>query len=214
MILKFLTLLIFSADLSESSKILIVHMSFTKSHVLPLHELAKSLAKRDHEITFASLFPINKKPAKNYRDVVVKVDEKYFELYDEFAKSMKREKDPNFHDLNSQSSAMSIPLDEIQNLMKSEKFDLVIVGWFGAEYLIGLADHFKCPSIVFFSGSTFGPLNEIVGNPLGVSGAIHPMLGGLKEMNFVGRFKNFIVNGFDIFVLSKAFNAQARQIYQ
>lgn len=189
-------------------------MSFTKSHVLPLQELAKSLAKRDHEVTFVSLFSLSKKPPKNFREIVVKVDEKYFELYDEFAKSMKREHDPNYYDLSTQSSSMFIPFDEIHNLMKTEKFDLVIVGWFGAEYLIGLADHFKCPSIVFFSGSAFGPLHEILGNPLAVSGALHPMLGGLSEMNFVARLKNFLINGLDVFVISKMFNAQARKIYE
>lgn len=200
--------------MSESSQILIVHMSFTKSHVLPLHELAKSLAERDHEITFVSLFSINKKPVMRYREISVKVDEKYFELYDEFAKSMKREKDPHYHDLNTQSSSMFIPFDEIENLMRTDKFDLVILGWFGAEYLIGLADHFKCPSIVFYSGNAFGPLHEIIGNPLGVSGASHPMLGGVKEMNFSGRLKNFIINGIDIFIMSKLFNAQARNVYE
>lgn len=213
MITKFLTILLISITISESSRILIVHMSFTKSHVLPLHELAKSLAERDHDIIFVSLFSINKKPVKNYRDVVVKVDEKYFELYDEFAKSIKREKDPNIDELNLQSSSMFIPLDEIENLKRTKKFDLVIVGWFGAEYLIGLADHFKCPSIVFYSASAFGPLHEIIGNPLGVSGSPHPMLGSV-EMNFAGRLKNFIVNGVDIFLISKLFNAQARRVYE
>jgi hypothetical protein len=161
-----------------------------------------------------SLFTINKKAVKKYREVVVKVDEKYFEFYDEFAKAMRREKDPNYHDLNAQSSSMFIPFDEIENLMRTQKFDLLIVGWFGAEYLIGLADHFKCPSIVFYSGSAFGPLHEIIGNPLGVSGSPHPMLGSVKDMNFVARLKNFVINGVDIFILSKIFNAQARFVYE
>lgn len=213
MFFKFFSFLLL-ITLTKSSRILIVHMSFTKSHVLPLHELAKSLAERDHEIIFVSLFSINKKPVKNYRDVVVKVDEKFFELHDEFAKAMKKEEDPSLKNFSPQSSSVFIPFNEIEKLMKTQKFDLVIVGWFGAEYLIGLADHFKCPSIVFYSGSAFGPLHEIIGNPLGVSGSVHPMLGGLKELNFIGRLKNFIVNGIDIFIISKIFNAQARQLYE
>lgn len=40
---------------------------------------------------------------------------------------------------------------EVRRMMQEEKIDIVIVGFFMNNFLLGIADHFKCPSIVLSS---------------------------------------------------------------
>lgn len=222
MILKLFFISISLLSICESSKILIVHTSMSRSHVIPLQELAKVLAKRGHDITFVSSFPLEKS-FKNYRDIEVKPRKEDLKLFDDFTKTMGQ--DPNSKSFFQLMSAVSsilfghgnhtLQTDAVRNLLNSgEQYDLVITGFFMSEYLLGIADHFKCPSIVFFSGGYLSAIHKMVGNPLSVSGAPHTLLSGANEMNFIQRVKNFVINGLDLFIFRSIFNYKGRQIYE
>lgn len=65
-------LFIFFAVLSviEGAKILVVHPSFSKSHVILGKALYTELAKSGHNVTVISNFPLEK-PMENYRDIYI-----------------------------------------------------------------------------------------------------------------------------------------------
>lgn len=206
---------------SKSARILIVQTSPCRSHVIPLQELGKVLAKRNHEITFISSFPLEK-PIENYRDITVKADKKGVEIHKHISQSWAHDPDAQnfFQSLKLVTTMVydhgnkTLQSTEIQNFLKSgEKFDLVITGYFLSEFLLGFADNFKCPSIVFFSASYFSMLHRMVGNPLSVSTAPHTMLGEI-EMTFMGRLKNLIVNALDLLVMKPYADHKSREIYK
>lgn len=219
--LKIYLIFISLLSISECSKILIIHTSLSRSHVIPLQELAKVLAQRNHEVTFVSSFPLDK-TIKNYRDIAIPVDKEHVEIYEEFTKVMGNDPDSkNFLDVLKMVTTIiynqgenALQSNEIKKLLKSnEKFDLVITGYFLTEYLLGFADHFKCPSIVFSSANLVASLHKMVGNPLSVSGTPH-ILSGSSNMDFMSRVKNFIINGIDLLIFKPLFTYKSRQIYE
>lgn len=65
-----LTLLGFLISESSSSKILVVHTTFSRSHMIVGKALYTELAKQGHDVTVITTFPLDK-PLKNYRDIHV-----------------------------------------------------------------------------------------------------------------------------------------------
>ena len=94
----------------------------------------------------------------------------------------------------------TINMPEVQAMMKNEKFDLVIIGFFMNKHLLGLAEHFKCPSIMISSIGPMSLTNKIFGNPAAVSGTKHMTLQS-QDMNFVGRVKNFLMHIPEVFMI-------------
>lgn len=71
-ILIFINLILFTSI--ESARILLVHPSPSKSHLIVSKALMKELASRGHDVTVISSFPLEK-PMKNYRDIYVPLQE-------------------------------------------------------------------------------------------------------------------------------------------
>ncbi|CRK94936.1 CLUMA_CG008427, isoform A [Clunio marinus] len=215
--MKFLNLLtIFTLFLvqSECSKILVTYPSISKSHIMPLQSLAVELASRGHDITFFSPYPLNKQ-VKNIRDIKIPFDEADKEFLNEVTGNPKAANIFNMitkmNSLLFRTSNDTLQMPEMRKLMKEEKFDLLIVGYVMSESMFGLADHFKCPSILFSPASTFSLINQAVGNPLAVSGTPH-MMSAVKKMDFVGRLKTFLVTGIEL-VVTKYFKYKSKQVY-
>ena len=87
----------------------------------------------------------------------------------------------------------TINMPEVQLMMKNDKFDLIIVGFFMNNHLLGLAEHFKCPSIMISSIGPMAITNKLFGNPAAVSGTNHMSLQS-QDLNFIGRVKNFLIH--------------------
>ncbi|CAG9797603.1 unnamed protein product [Chironomus riparius] len=201
---------------SECSRILFMQPSFSKSHVMPLQALAKELANRGHNITFVGQFPFSKL-VQNYRDIKVELSAEYKELADEVGKGMAGSMNlfkmfPILKKLNYGHGNETLQSAPIRQMMKKEKFDLVIVGYFVTEYLLGFADHFKCPSIMFSSGSHISALNKAVGNPLSPEGSQSP-LSQTKDYGIVSRVQNFIIYGFELLITRIYFYYQSKAVY-
>ena len=172
MILKILiTFLIVSC---ECSRILFINPTYSRSHVSPLQILAKLLANPGHEVTFVSPFKLDEN-LENYRDLQIDVSHENLLNFNEFSKVMSEANAFGVMSVGIQTlyslgnETLQSPM--IKKLMETEKFDLVVVGWFTNNFLVGLADHFKCPLIVFTSGNMFSMLHQMVGNPLAPEGA-------------------------------------------
>jgi UDP:flavonoid glycosyltransferase YjiC (YdhE family) len=210
-------ILVLTFAYGECSKILFIHTSFSRSHVLPMQVLAKALAKRGHEITFVSGFPFEK-PIENYRDIKMHLSDEDSQEIEDMGKNPEAK---NFFTLLGFFARMfykvgneTLQSADVRKLMDEEQFDLVFTGYFMTEYLLGLATHFDCPSIVFFSGNVMSPLHKMVGNPLSPTGAPHAMLKSKEINTFALRLKNFLMHGFDLLVMRPYFNYRARQIYE
>lgn len=201
--------------ISDGSRILIYYPTIGHSHVIPLQGLAKTLAGRNHEITFVSPFPL-KEQIPNYRDIKLQYDDTDAAAF--VSQVTKEPQSVSFlHMIKMMPQLLfhfgneTLQSSEVRQLMKEEKFDLLITGFFFTDFGLGLADHFKCPSIVFGSGS-FWTLNKMVGNPMSVSAVPHMMLGG-QMTSFINRVKNVFANFFEM-LMSEYMKYQCKQIYE
>jgi glucuronosyltransferase len=199
----------------EGARILIVYSTISKSHVMPLQAVAKVLAERDHDVTFVCPFPLSK-PVKNLREIVSPFDEKDKDILNQVAKDPKSvsfftmiKTMPN---MIMKTGNATLQMPAMKKLMKEEKFDLLIVGYFMTEFILGLGDHFKVPTIVFSPASAMGNLNAMVGNPLSPTGAPHVLMQSI-ELDFVGRLKNFLAYGGETFILKPLLNYIEKQVY-
>ena len=88
MILKYFGIfVIFQILGSECSKILYIHPSLSRSHVIPSQVLAKVLAEKGHEVTFISPYSFGK-PIKNVCEIKLEVTEDELKIMDEAQKAM------------------------------------------------------------------------------------------------------------------------------
>lgn len=192
-----------------------LYPTISKSHIIPLQTLAISLAEKGHEITFVSTYPLGKQ-LKNYRDIKVPFDEADKEFLSEIAKDPKGKgfvyMFPRLTSLLYRLGNETLQMKEMKKLMNEEEFDLVIVGYFLTEFMLGVADHFKCPSILFSPAATFTVINQALGNPLGTSGTPH-ILSGVTKMDFLGRLKTFVVTGVEL-TATQYLKYRARQVYE
>lgn len=201
--------------INDGARILIYYPTIGISHVLPLQALGKSLAERNHQVTFLSPFPLSK-PVKNYRDIKL-------EYNDADAVSFISEvtKDPKNSSMLQMMAKMpqlifklgneTLQSKEVRTLMRDEQFDLVIVGFFFTDFGLGLADHFKCPSIVFSSGALW-TLNRMVGNPISVSAAQSLLVRG-DMTSFVNRMKAFFMSIMEV-AMAEYMKYGSKQIYE
>src|SRR5690349_13180302 len=128
-ILIFLVLFVAGLD---SSRILVVYLTISQSHMIPLQTLSEVLAEKGHEVTFFSPFPL-KKQVNNYRDIKISFNET---LKEEFiGGSIGKSKlkaiftmFPAMLKFMQGLSADTLKSDEMKRMMKEEKFDLFILG--------------------------------------------------------------------------------------
>lgn len=203
---------------SECSRILYIHPSLSRSHVIPSQALAKILAHRGHEITFISPYPIGKS-VENFRDIKLEANEEEMKILNEMQKGMSESKftflsmSKGMNMLQSFSNETLHTL-EMKNLMKNEKFDLIIIGYVMNEFLLGLADHFKCPSIFFFPAFPLSTLDKMIGNPLSPEGYPNVLANLISLDTLKNRVINFIVSAVDLVLLRNYFDYKGKAMYE
>lgn len=201
----------------ESSKILFVQPSFSKSHVMPLQKLAKKVAEKGHKVTFLSQYPLNS-PFPKYNDIKLIFNYEYQSLIDDLTRNMNGGNNmfktiSIINKINFGIGNEVFKVKSVQKLMENEKFDLVVIGYFANEYLLGLADHFKCPSIMFSSGSYIASLHKMIGNPLAPEGTFS-VLSQSRGTGYVARIKNFFIYGIELLFSRVLFYYQSKSIYE
>ncbi|KAJ6633878.1 UDP-glucosyltransferase 2 [Pseudolycoriella hygida] len=205
------------SGVSDGSRILIYYPTIGISHVLPVQALAKSLAERNHEITFVSPFPLSK-PVKNYRDIKLENNDDATASF--ISEVTKNPKNVSMFQMMSKMPQLifkfgneTLQSKEVRRLMKEEQFDLVIVGFFFTDFGLGLADHFKCPSIVFSHGAgSFWTLNRMVGNPTSLSTVPSGFIRG-EMTSFINRLKTFFLTGVEV-AIAEYMKYYSKQVYE
>ena len=209
--------LILAAASCQGSRILFIIPPFAKSHVITAQILAKALAKQGHEMTFVTAFTSNEN-FKNFREIKIPINDEDNEIFDEINKAMSVGKEISnmlgtFSKIIFDIGNQTLQSNEVRSLMKNEKFDLLILGYFMNDFVLGLADHFKCPSIVYFSGHLIPTLSRMVGNPIAPESVPNPAF-FVNEMNFMNRLRNSVVNIMDFLANKLYFRPRALAIYK
>lgn len=84
--------------------------------------------------------------------------------------------------------------------LKKEKFDLVIIGWFMNDFLVGVASHFNCSSIINVSTKPNLWVRNYVGNPQGISFLPSSLQSYKGPMNFQQRLVNLVSVAMEYFM--------------
>lgn len=214
--MKFLILIIlelFLVQVSISSRILFVFPTHSKSHVIIAEGLAKTLASRGHDVTIVSNFSRNR-TSENLREIAVPLKE-FTMITDELIKNPGGSMRLLFFKLVSAAREIGeslLDLPAFKKIMDEENFDLVITGIFMNNYLLGLGDHFKCPTIILNYVAPFQQSNLLIGNPTSYSSVPHMMMESF-DLSFNSRVKNFLMYNVELAAYYYTYYVQ-RSIYK
>jgi glucuronosyltransferase len=104
---------------------------------------------------------------------------------------------PSFVNTFASAANETFKTPEFQKIMKEESFDLVIVGYVINHFLLGLGDHFKCPTIVLATAGKLSIVNHLNGNLIDVAAVPYLLAPYQGTMNFPQRLKTFFIYSID-----------------
>jgi glucuronosyltransferase len=215
--MKFLAFCIFLLSISYeivcASKILFLFPTPSKSHLIVVDGLSTTLAERGHDVTVISPFPMSKK-MKNYRDIVSPMGDDAKALINEMVSNPNEsmiKKFPRMFKAVGEMGTDMMDMPEFKKIMRKEKFDLVIIGMFFNNYLLGVGDHFKCPTMMLSVNKAITWTNLLFGNPFSVSVVPHMRMS--KIDGFKDRVFNFVAIGFDL-AMVQYMNYLQKSIYE
>lgn len=163
-----------------------------------VHALSKTLAERGHEVTVVSPFPLEEK-IKNHREIKSLITEEAQKLMSNMVKKSDKSV-MNKAVFSVMHSIVDMGIKTVQSeefrALLDEKFDLLIIGVAGNNFLLGLGDHFKCPTAVLSVQRHVAFSNVLSGNPTESHSVPHLFLNNeeIKVENFVWRLKNFLAH--------------------
>lgn len=105
-------------------------------------------------------------------------------------------------DLIYERSEQVITHDIVQNLMKSnQKFDLFFLGYNINDMMLGLAGHFRVPTVIFSTIPPMKALRDMIGNPTAVASAplFKETTANLK-FSFFDRLGQFVAYTVEFFI--------------
>lgn len=174
-------------QITESAKILAIFPFPGRSQYILVQPFLKTLAQRGHELTVINAYP-SKENVTNYRDVAViemldiqkgkwKLNNLHLEsnsifilfLYPDFVEGAQVERniwdDMTFlSDFFTNVTLTVMQNPEVQNLIKTETFDLLILEAIKTDAWFSYAAHFKAPVIGVSSYGTDPIIDELMGN--------------------------------------------------
>lgn len=204
----------------EGARILAIFPFPSKSHTILVQPLMLELAKRGHEIVYASPYEL-KDPPNNYKNLII-TEKKLFEIYDKEMKQAFEVIDANPLTMMKESfedcavMTESIIVDkEMQKLLnsKTEKFDLVFIDTLLTDALLGFGAHFKAKVIGI---STFGQihyLNQMIHSQMPLSRVVHPYLTYDTRMTFLQRMENIIMTNIEQLIMHFVFFPAQEKVY-
>lgn len=198
----------------SASRILFLFPTPSKSHVIVAHGLSKALSEKGHDVTVVSPFPLSK-PIKNHREIKLNLNPEFDQILSQMVKvNQSRFKLMlQFLDTIKGMTNDMLDLPEFKKLMAEENFDLVVIGIFMNNFLLGFGEHFNCPTMILSVNVAMTQTNILFGNPLSVATVPHILSGFSTPMNFFERVKSFLWNGSD-FLLEAYFYRWQKKLYE
>lgn len=182
--------------LVHCAKILGFFVTLSPSHFIVQEPVMRELAKRGHQVTIITTVKQSGEPLTNYR---------YIEILDfnELPEFKVFQNSAMSGSINSRSFSLAYKImDSFSRLslevmnhekfraIKNESFDLLVLGWFMNDYVLGLSGHFKCPSVVISPNANFYTMRKLSGNPSSVSTIPFIFVNYETPMTFFERLKN------------------------
>jgi glycosyltransferase involved in cell wall biosynthesis len=197
MVLKLILLFLFSFNCVQGANILGLYFHAGKSHHILGEMLLKELARRGHNVTMASPFPLAQ-PFPNYTDIHLTGI-----LEDQLAREsmfMKMNQGHTFIGINDvleltrAQTELTLNHTEMAKLLHSGiKFDVIIIDWFMNSAILMFGKLFDAPIIPIASHGTTHLANYITGNPSPPSYVPTAMLAFSPNMSFFQRVFNGLV---------------------
>lgn len=158
------------------------------------------------------VFPPPTEPIPNYTFIQLEMDAESTAALDIAKKSMLQEAEAKsghffnwnafvqMHRMNKQFHRHPV----VEQLKRDDHFDLIVFGWFLNDFNIGLAAHFKCPSVIISGMPAIKFLRDHVGNPSSVSYAPFHMysINQYTQMTFKQRIYNHLFVGIEFAITS------------
>lgn len=203
---------------SESARILGVFPSPSKSHLIIHTSIADALAEAGHDVTVIGLFPkMNKKAKYKYIHVdAAKLDQAFTQqmidkpepVYKKFPAMIKQ------ISKNANNTMQNPKMVEFLQTHKAGDFDVMIMGYFMNDFMLGLGAHFQCPVVISWMIQPVFAINALLANPS--EHAYVPSLFGQMEqpMNFMQRVKNYMLTGFEQTFLKFYMGQKMSEIYR
>lgn len=203
---------------TQAARILGVFPSPSKSHVLIHCAVADALAESGHEVTVLASVPnMFKKSKYNFIHIPG-------EMFDNnFAQEMLNKPSSIYKKFNGIISHVIVMANNTFNqpkmlhflqTHKAGDFDVIILGYFFNDFMLGLSAHFQCPIVLSFMVQPIFPINQVIGNPLEAA-YVPTLYSGFKQpMNFASRVKNFLANGFEQMVLTNLMQRKFSEMYR
>ncbi|KAM7361147.1 UDP-glycosyltransferase UGT5-like [Cochliomyia hominivorax] len=193
--LYLLFVIIFSLKSIESAKILALFPFPGPSQYILVQPYLKTLASRGHEVTVINAFP-QKQKVDNYRDVLVtEVHANYAEIIEEAAVERAKWDEMSFLSgffINVTETVMQNP--EVQKLLNTESFDLIILEALHTDAWYALGRHFNAPMIGLSSFGTDPIIDELMGNMSPFSYVPLVTAGLTEHMSYMERLRNVYLN--------------------
>jgi glucuronosyltransferase len=211
---KITILLIFIAVNSlQASRILFLFPTPSKSHVIIARAVSTALAEKGHDVTLMSPFT-SKSSLKNHREIHIELGEGSKQQMNNLVKSTST----NFFRVIQSTVGIcnemgkEVMESKAMNDIMKERFDLLVVGIMFTNFMLGLSEHFNCPSIILSVQRHMSFTSLVIGNPLAVNVAPHLYI-AKHDMNFFDRVQNFAMYGVDL-LMYEYVNYHQRILYE
>lgn len=202
-ILLFVFCFAVASDNVQGKNILGVFTSPGKSHLIIFMSTIRAMIEKGHNITVLTTIPIpnmKSSDSKTFRHIQLDSPDFHPKEMNKHISALVQE--ANFKNF---LATMKVMANVQRNALRTEKFkqflqenntfDLMLLGYFGNDYLLGIGAYFRCPvALITLGGPAMGPIGKFIGNPEEISYVPSPVLGIQQPMNFVNRVKNFITN--------------------
>lgn len=194
---------------SESARILGLFTRFSRSHLIVHLSIAKALIDKGHDVTLVTTVPLPDKNSKYKHILLEPFDDDIKGVENMYKMSKWNGTDayvkPIVHITRMQYKSMR--RSELQQLLNTTKFDLLLLGSSMNEFQLAIAAQLKVPVILSWVIEPAGIINTYAGNPNEVSYVPFVWYGYKQPMNFKQRFVNFIHNlifyGLETFIFHK-----------
>ncbi|XP_044729028.1 UDP-glycosyltransferase UGT5-like [Chrysoperla carnea] len=191
------TLIAHFITFNNAANILALFPMVTKSHSMIGYDLCETLAKRGHNVTHVSAFPRGTK-LQNYHEVDLIDFVNPFQatqngsngILTTFNKNVVTHTNEVFDFLTEVTDTV-LKDRHLQKILHSkQKFDVIIMGAFAQEALLGIGHHFNAPIIITSPPGMCTYVDDLVGNPAPFSYVPNIMLNYSDRMTFFQRLVN------------------------
>ncbi|XP_075158858.1 UDP-glycosyltransferase UGT5-like isoform X2 [Haematobia irritans] len=211
-------LLLGISTIVDGARILAVIPTPSKSHAIIHSSVAETLAAAGHNVTVLSILPDVLK--NTHYSTYIHIESK--PLDPNFTTELVNKPQPFYKKINQMLTMVFDNANDTMNTAKFQEFlhnhgpgdfDLLILGYFMNDFMLGLGAHFQCPIVISFMIQPIVPINDMIGNPYELA-YVPSLFSDIRPpMTFFTRVKNFIAIGFESVIMGGLKSIKNKQFY-